>query len=256
MMGVILGTSKNLSFSVLYPWVNSALKTKNKVVLFLLEKNNGLRIQLEKLGVGVIEYPVENVLPHHERFRLQYQYLKNCNEDYAVITDTRDVLFQEDPIDWLKQNLGSYGVVCASEGLKYKDEFWGDQNLKDGFSYLYEECKNNTIYNVGVLGGKTKDLADLSLMIYTMCKHNPAKVSDQSSFNVLCSIRSLDGFILKTKSEDAWALHAGTLCKTPNFEKFEKNLLEPQPVFDGKIAKTHNGKTYAILHQYDRILGY
>jgi hypothetical protein len=254
-MGVILGASKNFNFNTLYPWVSSALATKNKVVMILMENNKTLEMQLRGLGVEVVVDPISNtVVPHHERFRIQYEYLMNCDEEYTVVTDSRDVLFQTDPVEWMKSNLGSHSIVCSSEGLAYKNEFWGNQNLQEGFPYLYETHKENTIMNVGVLGGKTKAIAELSLMIYTMCKHNPARVSDQSSFNVLCGMKILDSVILKARSDAGWALHAGTWCKTNNFHVFQPNLLEPLPQLEDKVAKTHDGKTYSILHQYDRIV--
>jgi len=254
-MGIILGACKNFDFNTLYPWVNSALATKNKVVMILMENNKILEMQLRGLGVEVVVNPIAaNVVPHHERFRIQYEYLMNCKEEYAVVTDTRDVVFQTDPVQWLKDNLGTHLIVCSSEGLAYKNEFWGNRNLQEGFPYLYETHKENTIMNVGVLGGKTKAIAELSLMIYSMCKHNPASVSDQSSFNVLCGMKMMDSVILKARSDAGWALHAGTWCKTNNFHLFESHLTELQPKIEGKVAKTHDGKTYSILHQYDRIV--
>jgi hypothetical protein len=206
------------------------------------------------MGVDVIINPTDGVIPHHERFRLQYEYLKNTNEEYVVATDTRDVIFQLNPIQWLKNNLGNHQIVCSSEGICYEKEFWGNSNLKEGYPYLYDFYKNNRIMNVGVLGGKTKAIADLCLLIYTMCKHNPAKVSDQSSFNVLCGMNMFDNIILKTDSSFGWSLHAGTLCRTVNFDKFEGNLVEPLPKIENGIAKTYDGKTYCIYHQYDRVL--
>ena len=249
----IVGSSKNLSFMTLLPWIKSAVSTGNKVHLLLLDGNNVLATQVRSLGVNVIVYEDSGV-PHHERFLRQYDLLKNLN-GYCTVTDTRDVIFQTDPAEWLKKNLGNHRIVVSSEGIAYKNEHWGDRNLRDGYSYLYEELKNSTIYNVGVIGGYCQDVASLCLLLYTMSKNNPAPVSDQSSLNVIVNMPLFSDIIMKSKSSEGWALHAGTLCKTKDYLRFKEHLNEPEPQIDhnGK-AWTHDGQCYSIFHQYERIV--
>lgn len=264
MKGLILGTSKGLDISQVYPWAHSAVKTGNRVVLISMEENAGLALQLRGIGVEVITKPVTlaNRSPHNERFVLQKDYLMGCSEEYTVVTDVRDVVFQDNPISWMEQNLGNYKVVCSSEGLAYKDEPWGNHNLMEGYPNLYEAHKNNTIMNVGVLGGRSKDLANICSEIYTMCSTNRAYLSDQSSFNILCAKESMSSVIYKANSEEGFSLNCGTLVRNATGGSFRLNettahlLKEPEPIYDGKIFKTHNGKKYCIVHQWDRVPEY
>lgn len=254
-MGLILGSVKGMSYDQVFHWCNTAKKTGNHVVLLIMENNDELITSVSSMGVECVKIPISltNRSPHNERFLLQYLYLNQSDHEYAVMTDVRDVIFQTDPVEWMKNNLNEHDIICSSEGLAYQDEPWGNNNLIQGYPYVYEQFKNNLIYNVGVIGGKTKALSELSLLIYTMCKHNPAYLSDQSSFNILCGMPSMSSRILKANSEMGWALHCGTLGPTKDIEKFKPVLKEPLPKFENNIAYTHEGKMYSILHQYDRL---
>jgi hypothetical protein len=261
MSGLILGTAKGLSISQVYPWASSASKTGNRVVLLSMEENNILSMQMRGLGVEVVCKPttLKDKSPHNERFKLQHDFLMNCDEEYVVVTDVRDVVFQSDPIEWIKNNIGKYEIVCSSEGLAYKDEPWGNHNLMEGYPDLYETHKHNTIVNVGVLGGKTKEVAKTCLKIYDMCGKCKAYLSDQSSFNVLCADESMKDVVYKTKSDQSFCINAGTFVRNAVGGRFVLNdstahlLKEPEPVIDGKILMTPSKQPYCIVHQWDRI---
>ena len=260
MRGLILGTTKGMSLQQIYPWASSAAKTGNRVVLLSDGKDKILSVQMKGLGVEVIEVQADTSLsPHNARFMLQHDYLKSCEEEYAIVTDVRDVVFQDDPIEWMKNNLGEYRIVCSSEGLAYKDEPWGNANLKEGYPNLYDTHKENTIMNVGVIGGKTKDVANICKEIYDMCKTNKAYLADQSSFNVLCAKESMSSVIYKATSRNNFCLNAGTLIRNCVGGRFVLNdstahlLRDPEPIVDGKTIKTPSGEPYCIVHQWDRI---
>jgi len=260
MSGLILGSSKGLSLEQLYPWASSAAKTGNRVVLLSMDDNNMLALQLRGIGVEVIKVtPNNNLSPHNARFALQHDYLMKCQEEYALVTDVRDVVFQKDPIDWMKRNLGEFEAVCSSEGLAYKDEPWGNANLKEGYPELYDTHKDNTIVNVGVIGGKTRRVATICQTIYDMCKVNKAYLSDQSSFNVLCAKEEMSSVIYKATSKEDFCINAGTFVRNAVGGWFVLNdstahlLKEPEPVLEGKIVKTYEGLPYCIIHQWDRM---
>jgi len=260
--GLILGSTKGLSLEQLFTWASTAPKTGNRVVLLNMDgaSNKMLSLQLRGIGVEVIDISVDsNMMPHNLRFSEQYNYLKNCDEEYCVITDVRDVLFQGDPIEWIENNIGDHSIVCASEGLLYKDEPWGRGNLMEGYPELYETHKDNLIMNVGVIGGKTKDVAEICLRIFEMCKVNKAHVSDQSSFNIICAEPSMQTKIKKVTSRDPFALHSSCLIRDCRGSSFVLNdttahlLKDPEPVVENGTYKTPSGIPYAIVHQWDRI---
>lgn len=260
MTGLILGTSKGMSLQQIYPWASTASKTGNRVVLLSVGKDNMLSLQLKGVGVEVIEVEDNPSLsPHNARFMHQHDYLKTCGEEYSIVTDVRDVIFQSNPIEWMRKNLGQHKLVCSSEGLAYKDEPWGNSNLMEGYPELYESHKDNTIMNVGVIGGRTEDLANVCKEIYDMCKVNKAYLADQSSFNIMCAKQPLASIMYKASSADNFCLNAGTLVRNSTGGKFVLNdstahlLRDPEPVIDGNTLKTPNGDPYCIVHQWDRM---
>jgi hypothetical protein len=119
-----------------------------------------------------------NMMVHVERFYHIYQHLKNKDYRYVITTDVKDVIFQKNPSVWLEENLpeGHDDLVFSSESMKYKDEPWGDQNLRETFgTQIYEDFKDNTIYNVGVLAGRGYAMKDLCMNIFTSCLGRPIK---------------------------------------------------------------------------------
>ncbi len=74
---------------------------------------------------------------------------------------------QKNPIEYLEKECINKNLVFASESIRYKDEPWGDKNLKDTFGeYVYEHFKNEEIFNVGVLAGHGYAIRDLALNIF------------------------------------------------------------------------------------------
>ena len=78
--------------------------------------------------------------PHVQRFISIYQYLSANPARYVITTDVRDVVFQKNPINWLDLYLGNKTVAVASECLRYKDEPWGDNNIKETFGFIKKIC--------------------------------------------------------------------------------------------------------------------
>ena len=184
-----------------------------------------------------------------------YDYLKNTPEyDYIVATDVTDVIFQRNPIDWMKNNLGDKKIVAGSEALKYKDEPWGNQNLLDTYgNYFYEIFKNNPIYNVGVLGGTGEYMKDLFLNIFLSSINKPVSVVDQSVFNGLIQTQPYKNIIKFADQMSGWACQAGTVADPNVINSFRPNLLENEPIFKNGKVYTSTGEEFTIVHQYDRV---
>ena len=84
-----------------------------------------------------------NMMVHVERFYHIYQLLKDNLYRYVITTDVKDVVFQQNPSIWLENNFtDNDDLVFSSESMKYKDEPWGDQNLRETFgTQIYEDFK-------------------------------------------------------------------------------------------------------------------
>jgi hypothetical protein len=199
-----------------------------------------------------------NMMVHVERFYHIYQHLKNKDYRYVITTDVKDVIFQKNPSEWLEEWLGndsaSDDLVFSSESMKYKDEPWGDQNLRETFgTQIYEDFKDNTIYNVGVLAGRGYAMKDLCMNIFTSCLGRPIKICDQSTFNFLVSQHPYLKTSKYAQSEDGWACQLGTTADPSKLEQFKPFLLEPSPTLEGDKVVTSTGIEYTIVHQYDRV---
>jgi hypothetical protein len=199
--------------------------------------------------------PYSGLPPHIPRWINVYDFLRENGHKYnnVIMTDLKDVYFQTDPFEWLKENLGNKKLVVGSECLLYKDEAWGNQNLMDTFGpHIYENFKDCEIFNVGVLGGKPEYLADLFLHNYILALRVPAAL-DQGTFNLLMHTHPYKDITLFATQASGWACQAGTVADPTKMHVFRPKLLEPEPTFKDGIVYTSTGKPFAIVHQYDRV---
>jgi hypothetical protein len=249
---LIIGGFTNYGINQLKPWVLSAKEVagNNDVVLVYgvssPETLNWLRDE------GVILFPmspVSNVPIHVLRFLSIYEYLReNWKEyDYVVTTDVKDVYFQKDPFEAL---VGTK-LVIASEGLKYKNESWGNENLHQAYGpYVYDQFKENEIFNVGTFGGQSEYVKDMVFHIFTNGINRPIPIVDQAVFNVLINTQPFKNITTRTID---WAAELGTIMDPSKIEDFRPNLLFAEPSFEDGLVKDSAGTIFPIVHQYDRV---
>jgi len=196
-----------------------------------------------------------NLMVHVERFIHIYKLLKDNNYRYVITTDVRDVIFQKNPVTWLEENLPAReDLVFSSESMKYKDEPWGRENITQCYGQgIYEDFKNNTIFNVGVLAGRGYAMRDLALQLFLNCINRPIPIVDQAVFNVMISRHPYIDSSMYTESEYGWACQLGTTADPSKIDQFRPHLLEPSPKLEGDKVVTSTGIEYTIVHQYDRV---
>jgi hypothetical protein len=249
---LFLSSSAGYKWDQIKRWNLSAKNTGHDVCNLLINPNADLASACAENGVDAVCYNIQqtNKPPHNLRFLLQYKYLMSVRDIYShvILTDSRDVYFHSDPFPILIELLGNKDIVCGSECIAYQDEHWGNGNLMEGFGYVYDEYKKQEICNVGVLCGKTEAIAELCLMIFTMCFHNPASVSDQSSFNILMGTEFGRKSIRMVRPSDGLMVHLGTV----GVQKFRSRLIEI-PTWDENGLPMVGGKVIPIIHQYDRV---
>ena len=225
---LIIGGASNYSWDHLKYWVNSIKKSgfKGDIVLVATNMSGETVKKLVDQDVKVYAYgnrtedggiakTDNNIPPHVERFIFIWDFLRKNKDTYrfVTVTDTRDVIFQKDPTDYLERNLmyGAASMVCASEGLSYKDEPWGSKNLLDTFGPLvYDELKDNEIYNVGTIAGFTDEVRDLLIQIFFQSVNRPIPIVDQAVFNFIISMSAYELEIIRTSNESGWAVQLGT----------------------------------------------
>lgn len=262
---LIIGCSTNYDWSKLKYWVNSINKSgfEGDKVLILMncDKDTVIKLTEEKfIIIGFKKDDNDNLvyqssLPvHTERFLHIYNFLKDRDYRYVITTDVKDVVFQKNPIEYLEKECVNKNLIFSSESIRYKDEPWGDNNLKETFGpYVYEQFKNEEIFNVGVLAGHGYAIRDLALNIFLSCLNRPIPICDQSTFNVMISRNPYTTLCKYTRSEEGWAAQLGTTGDPSKAAQFDPLLLEAKPKLKDGVVTTSTGKEYYIVHQYDRV---
>lgn len=194
---------------------------------------------------------------HQMRFWHLYQYLMSTEDPYqfVICTDSRDVIFQKNPSEFLEEWLdykSGVQILAPSEGLLYENEPWGAANMRDGFgSYMGEQAKGYEIFNVGTIAGTSEAIRDLALTLYTMGEGRFIP-NDQSGFNILVNGSLLDAMLLG--HDMGWACQCGTTLDPQKIAGFRSHLLCPEPTTDDEgHVYTSTGELFAIVHQYDRV---
>ena len=196
--------------------------------------------------------------PHYvqiERFYIIYKYLLQSSPyDYVLVTDVRDIVFQSDPVEWLRENLGDKMLVAGGESIRYCDEPWNQKNMIETYGpNIYDLFKECEVYNVGTLGGTGKAIKDLALNIYTASINRQIPIVDQSTFNVLIQSAPYKDIVKFARLSDGWACQAGATADPDKIDQFRAHLIDREPVFDKGVVKTADGRVFPIVHQYDRV---
>ena len=255
---LIIGAFTNYNFNQLRPWVESIEECgfKGDKLMIMGNYSQETHDELEKRNFFLVDMPKLNVPVHVLRFLAIYDYLKDVDLHYryVVTTDVKDVYFQTNPIDWLEENLKFKKLVAGSEGMLYKDEPWGNDNLFQTYgTYVHELFKNNKIYNVGTIGGDAEYVKDLVFNIFTNATNRPIPIVDQAVYNVLLQTQPYKDVTLFADQWLGWACQAGTTVDPSKINAFRPYLVEKEPIFkDGKVL-TSLGRPFSIVHQYDRV---
>ncbi len=265
MKDVIVGCATNYDWSKLKYWVNSINQSgfEGDKVLVLMNCDKDTVQKVTDAGFSIIAFNQDGegnltyqsqLMVHVERFIHIHKLLKSNDYRYAITTDVKDVIFQKNPIEWLENNLpDGDDLIFSSESLKYKDEPWGRENITQCYGQgIYEDFKNNTIFNVGVLAGRGYAMRDLTLQLFLNCLNRPIPIVDQAVFNVMISRHPYLRTSLYAASEDGWACQLGTTADPNKIDEFGPHLLEPLPKLENNKVVTSTGIEYTIVHQYDR----
>jgi hypothetical protein len=276
---LIIGAATNYSWEHLAPWVNSINESgfQGDVVIVASNITKATIEKLNEQGINVSTYGrktddggflIENAMaPHVERFFWIWNYINTVGVDYdnVVVTDTRDVIFQRDPDNFLETYCKVRPLIASSESLTVENEPWNWENINQTFGpFFAETLKNTLILNVGVIAGRKDYVKDLMLMIFQMGLNRPIKIVDQAVFNFLINQEPYKHNTYRTTNGDGWAaqlgatIHAveagaGDLGMFGNKEKYLKDYIGPQPrIVDGEVINS-DGKPFIIVHQWDRI---
>jgi len=262
MKNLIIGGFTNYNYNQLKPWVESICEVMPDAHKVMCVGNASLetRAILTNKGFELVDMPNANIPVHVLRFFSIYEYLRTNWKKFnlVVTTDVKDVYFQKDPFKWLDyHNIGvkdMHQIVAGSEGMLYKDEPWGNDNLMQCYGeHIHNIFKNNEIYNVGTLGGSAEYIKDLVFNIFSNATNRPIPIVDQAVYNVLIQTQPYKDITLFTPQSAGWAVQAGTTVDPSKIDMFRPFLTESEPIFEDGVVKTSKGKPFCIVHQYDRV---
>jgi hypothetical protein len=258
-MDVLLGAFSMYSFDRISAWIKSIKATSfaGDIVVCVGQTTNETLHELHVHGVQVIPLVHAHAPIHVARFFTFYDFLSRNAGVYknVIITDMRDVVFQSNPSDWLRDNLDSSSgkkLVVGTEAVRYCDEPWGNNNLMEAYGpCIHDLLKMNEIYNVGVIAGLAEYVKDLAFDIFLNSVNRPIQIVDQAVFNVMISHQPYKDITLFAKQSDGWACHIGALAVVdPALH------LEPGPLYapsEGEVWTRDGSRKFVIVHQYDRI---
>ena len=271
---VVIGCITNYNFEQIKYWVNSldrsGFKGLKVMVCYNIDietirelTNRNYKIFFFNLKDGGVEYPKQNFNICVDRFHDMPIFLRSLYSEfeirYVITTDVRDVVFQQNPIYWIERHLSDkQDIIAASESIRYKDEDWGNNNLRLSFPEEYASMLDNVIYNAGVIAGRYDAMIKLMTTISHLCKGKPDFIQggggpDQAALNVaLHKFNDLKSIVRFTRSVEGWAAQCGTTNDPSKLARYQSKLLDPNPVMINNSVHTANGIKYAIVHQYDR----
>jgi len=219
-----------------------------------------VRDDLEADGVRVVPSADVHFL-YRDRHLSFYRFLNDHGHRYGhvLVADSRDVLFQADPFDWVAEWKSRYGsitgdhrfldhfVVLTAEGFKMADsgfacvehfEFQRDVPMP----YMCED-KDRWVINAGVFLGTPRALQDWHFLVWTTTMKTIGRCTDQATVNWLMRhLEDDDAYQVSFPSHD-------NLCLTG--EGVKEGAVRPE-VRNGRLYN-ELGKPYYLVHQWDRL---
>jgi len=280
----ILAAAQGYTPENVVPWVESLKKSGyqgDTIVIVYNSTNTDLQEYLKGQGIGVIDAVHNDILNIATQRFFDFASIMEGEVgnryDYLITVDIRDVIFQKDPDEWVRKNIGDKEIIASGEGIKYKHEDWnGDMLQKHYGDNVFEIMKNHETLCSGIIAGKKGSMIKLLKTISELCYYgvDPGDFVDQCYYNV--AIRKI--FNEKTKiagGDSDWCANLGTLYAIPmntpewstgsksqylqkqrfrTHKKFTEAMLCDLPkMINGEVCNS-KGKPYAIVHQYDRYL--
>jgi len=272
---LILGCITNYTFDKVANWANSIDRSGFDGHKLVIAYNVGFDIvdELTKRNFTVVTFNRDDAnkkFTYRENFNIvvdrfyhSWKVLNDIEDQvrYVIATDVRDVVFQTNPTEFLNRHMGPQfftKIIASTEGIRYKNETWGNNNMKLSFPFIHEYMSNHVIYNAGVMAGSIDTIKDLFLNIYMICANMPHTIAggggpDQAAYNALLSMNNYSNLTMFTSAKDAWAAQLGTVADPNKINQYRPYLTDHEPIIENGEVFNNEGQKYCIVHQYDRV---
>jgi len=265
MKNLIIGASDNLSWEVLSPWAcslaNSGFDGDTVLLLYrcpdraVLEECKRLNITVKQIHCDENGKPIE----HHKgglysqshklrNFHVWQYLIENPHYRFVALTDTSDVVFQNNPEDFFRlYEREPPSVYFPSEAVLIEDEKWVSELILKYFGQtIHEKVKGLVSCNSGTMFGTLHEVRDLMLHMFLVGRSVDAIGIDQPVANVLATLLP---YVKRLPMGSGWACHAGTVLDS---RVAHYPLVEMRPTMVGGLA-CFDGHPFVIFHQYTRI---
>ena len=256
---LIMGSIQGYDYKKVSFWINSLNRCgfKGDKILIGIDINEELENQIIKSGVHCYKVKSsKNQNRFAERFKHFSDFLKIFKEnyEYVILTDVKDLIFQKNPEEWIKNNIKNYDLIASSESIKFKNENWNKYNM---FAALGDEIgkslENHEVFNVGILAGKSEFILKISEYLYINRLERLETGADQPFFNYIIHNNILNQKILPANQDNGWSLNCGVAACDRTEKEFKKHLLHNIPHIDSNnIIRNFKNEEICIIHQYDR----
>lgn len=213
---------------------------------------------LKGLGFTVYVHPPAPTAAVVTRFLYLWKLieLRKIESDWIMMSDVKDVIFQDDLETWLTTKLEDLRYqdfasnwIAGGENVRYEDEPWGRENLQMSFPHAYDSLARREILNAGTFCAKRRTMKDICMLVYLMSVNNKVYNPDQAALNIVLGAMTMEG--VEADIEESYAIQIGT---TFDPRKKLKQITETEGITWGSdgIVKTVGERPYVIVHQYDR----
>jgi hypothetical protein len=247
-------------------FVNSFRNIRNADLVFIThEMDQSARQKLSDNGAIVVDVVAgENYYIYRDRHKHFYDYL--CKHGYqyenVLISDSRDVVFQDDPFVWFKnytleftydfsvdcvKESVSHKVVLTAEGFKRKESGFACiehfEFQKDVPPLYFHEDNTQSVCNAGIFLGTSTAIKEFELLMFMVSMKTIGRCTDQAALNYIVGMIQDDkSFVISHPQSD-------NLCLTGEGVK----MGSVKPILSqGKLYNELN-QLYYMIHQWDRL---
>lgn len=259
MKKVLLGLANNISLhqEKISLWSKSFKKYSDADIVLLGANMSDEDIKTcEALSLPYTQVIVKDTYYiNHKRLEHILEFIKQQDYDLFLVTDVFDVAFQADPFSKLDYN--NFDFFVSGEGINVGQEPWNMDNISKIFSgEVANQCRNNEIICSGVIAGKKEALLTVYEKMFNLCEsgsdaHN---IKDQAALIVLIVNNEIPRMKI-FNLDDGWAMHCAVAGPTQFFSAwgFDNSIKYGIPKMIDKTVCTGDGRTYDIVHQFNRV---
>jgi len=253
-----IASCQGYDYKTISPWINSlnSCGFKGDKVIIGIDASDELEKQITRAGVYCYKVKsTENKNRYIERFKHIADFLKIFQDsyDYIITTDIKDVIFQKNPEEWIRNNIKNNNIIASSESIKIKDENWNKYQIYAALgNEIGKFLENYEAQNIGILAGKIDSIFKISEYIYYQGLKCSNTNGDQPLFNYIIH-NELKEKTLFANHDNGWSLNCGVAACDRTEKEFKKHLLHNIPHIDSNnIIRNFKNEEICIIHQYDR----